>query len=417
MGKHAAGLWARGQTDSLSTAVAETCKEASLTAEQVLRVIENTNSAAFRAEFSKEGAAHGVVDFGSSGPASASEVFGILGKPPPQQPQVKQASLDYGRPPVRTHVSVKTAAADDLLARLFPVKHEEPPPDTSMHEFNHMRYKLAGMRDQASGQISMLEGIYRQALYDLAGEIKKVASDGITMAQVVNAWSFLDRTGDHIKTACEQLEPLLVANHTFRSTEAMIDSLINKTASAPGPVNPNHPVMAVFSASMQALDKLAEMYALRDTYTGALDDLDTAWKNHVKTGGVNLKPLGNALSGGAKALEQVPEVFSKAPAGLRPSINAAAGHLAPHAGNIAREGVTSLVGKGHMANFAGEGASFVTKHALPLALAGAGYAAAQTPEGNRAYHWAQGHLNPLSQDWENRKQQEALQNMQSMGYY
>lgn len=418
MGKHAAAIWASGQSDSLSNAAAQVCKQASLTPEQILRVIENTNSAAFHTEFYKAGAAHGVVDFGAHGPAKPTEVFSLLGAPPPTGPIVKQASLDYGRPPARTAVSEKTASSD-FLSTLFPVRQEEPPPDTSAHDFWQLRTKLAGAQDQLVGRIELLENTYNSAMRDLANEIKQASmQDGVSLGQLATAWGVLDPSGDYVKVAFEVLQPLLLENNTYRRPADLFESL-SKHASIPGPVNTQHPVMELFAVASSTLDKLAEFYAARTEITAALNDLDSSYRAmklaNAPAPGV-VKNFTNAVSHAGTALRDVPKIW-KGQSGLAPAANAVAEHMAPHVGNVVEKGVKTVMGNESMlGDAAGSVAGFATKHAVPIGLAAGGMALGSVPAVSKAYHTAQAYLNPLSSDWDQRQMMNQQQQMMG-GYY
>jgi hypothetical protein len=74
LGKQAAAEWCRGNHKTLTDAVTDTVKHAGLSPEQVRRVVEFTNVAAFNREFQKEAAPHSVVSF-SGGPADAPTIL------------------------------------------------------------------------------------------------------------------------------------------------------------------------------------------------------------------------------------------------------------------------------------------------------------------------------------------------------
>lgn len=104
-GKAAASRYMCGRSPTLNDAVVETVKQAALSPEQVKRVIEFANTAAYLSEFKKEGATHKYISF-EGGPASPSEVLKDLNDGGGGT-VFDQGSLDYNHPPPDT----KTAAA------------------------------------------------------------------------------------------------------------------------------------------------------------------------------------------------------------------------------------------------------------------------------------------------------------------
>ena len=104
-GKAAASRFMCGDADSLNDAVVETVKQAALSPEQVRRVIEFANTAAYLQEFKKEGATHKYIHF-DGGPASPTEVLKDLNDGGGGT-VFDRGSADYFQPPPNT----KTAAA------------------------------------------------------------------------------------------------------------------------------------------------------------------------------------------------------------------------------------------------------------------------------------------------------------------
>ena len=73
-GKYAATLYSRGRYPTLGESVVQTVKTASLSPEQVKRVVEFANTAAYLEEFHKEGQQHRYIEL-AGGPADPGVVL------------------------------------------------------------------------------------------------------------------------------------------------------------------------------------------------------------------------------------------------------------------------------------------------------------------------------------------------------
>ena len=257
-GKHAAQRYAAGE-GTLSEAVIEEVKQAGLSPEQVRRVVEFANTSAFLQEFNKEGTEHRVVEF-RGGPADPSIILqGLNGGG--EKVAFDHGSLDYQSPPSRA----KTSAANEMSLRdLF---SQEAPPNTIPEENPYgdvvdFRDKVAGLCDHLTSELSGLETIYEDLCDELYGQVKQAALEGISLGDVVVAWSEVTDEPIFVKAAFEVISPRLEKTGVFKNALEICESL-EKTAGQKL-VNVSHPLVTGFSEYCDALAKLAGLREERD---------------------------------------------------------------------------------------------------------------------------------------------------------
>lgn len=255
LGKHAAAQWARGEHKTLTEAVTTIIKGAHLSPEQVRRVVEFTNIAAFHQEFAKEGA-HRVVSF-SGGPADAPAILKTIDQ--------RGAVVTYDRglsdyqhpPPERTKTASRVAEAE--LDQLFSGPRSLEPVAEPYQEAMEMWDKLAAIRDRLAGEINGLEVMYHDLHERLFREVKQAALEGTSLGEISQAWAAHAPSPEHLKVAFVGLAPRLLENGVFSSLDQMNASL-EKTGAA-RLVNPHHPLVTEFGDYCEALSKLAESRA------------------------------------------------------------------------------------------------------------------------------------------------------------
>lgn len=267
LGKHASDLWCGGRCDTLTEAVVETVKHAGLSPEQVRRVIEFTNTHAYLSEFKKEGA-HKVIDFGSGGPADASDILKDLNDGGGGS-VFDRGTLDYDQPP--TEKKLASARAERELVLAFGDGDAPLPFANPLGEAVDLRDKLAAANDHLLAQLSGLEVMYADLADRLYHEVKQASLTGVPLADVIAAWQTVSPADEYIKVAFELFSPRLLREGVFRSLDDMTGS-VDKTASI-GIVNEEHPLVVDFSEFCEVLSKLAECRVSRDEVATALGQM------------------------------------------------------------------------------------------------------------------------------------------------
>lgn len=249
-----------GAHKTLTEAVTQTVKQAQLSPEQVKRVVEFANTAAYLDAFKKEGADHRVVEF-DGGPANAAEILQDLNDGGGGSVS-DRGTLDYSAPPSET----KTASAheEEALAGLFGVEkvaaalpHADPYADALQ-----LKDKLAGCADHLHAELSALENAYAEVVDGLYAHVKQASLEGVSLGQVMQAWGAVSPGDEYVKVAFELLTPRLLREGVFSTVDGMVTSL-EKQASA-GLLNLEHPLVENFQEYCDVLAKLAETRAARD---------------------------------------------------------------------------------------------------------------------------------------------------------
>lgn len=306
-GKHASKLYLSGQCKTLSEAVVTSVKTASLSPEQVKRVVEFTNTSAFLEKFASEGPTHKVVTF-EGGPASFPDVIRDLNDGGDPAVFDKAASLaDYSEPPpdVETLASRNfhrlTGSLDTKLAEAFAVQEIPIPYAEPLRDAADMKDKVAGLYAEAQHEIDQLETRYLDLCDLLYGQVKQAALEGIPLGHILHIWQTVSTEPEFFKVAFEGLSPRLVENQVFNGMDAIAESL-QKTAGV-GQVNPAHPMVGIFTDFCDTLSKLAATRAVQNEIAAELDVLSTFLKK------ASAAEAGRATKG---VLEYVPKAWGVA---------------------------------------------------------------------------------------------------------
>lgn len=309
LGKKAASDWGFGKFASLTEAVVDTVRGERLGPEQVLRVVEFCNSSAYLTEFRKEGS-HKVVNF-EGGPADPAQVIQDLNDGGGGT-VYDRGMLDYNMSPsLATKEAAwrnpeiadfdKTASVDNdppgaNLPKLKPLpslpkmaspldRHDAElwamfgnneggkiASADPLQPLKEVHDKLAGALGQAQSELDGLEVDYQLAGRDLYDQVKQAAMDGVTLGQMVAAWSSVQPDPLYVKVAFSVLTPRLRAEHVFDSLDAVGESLA-KTASV-GRLNAEHPLLYTYAEYCTTLNKVANMRVLVDEFSrGAAESL------------------------------------------------------------------------------------------------------------------------------------------------
>lgn len=273
LGKKAAALYT-GSGVPLTQAVIETVKHAGLSPEQVRRVAEFTNIAAYLGEFQKCGNDHRYIQF-QGGPADVPTILRDLNdggggtvfdrgladyqQPPPDVMKLASRNLD------------RMGIEDAKLAAAFQVEDRPLPYADPLKQAHDLYTKLADARENLAYEMSVQEGAYRDLSAAMYGQVKQAALEGTPLGHIVQAWATVTTNPDFVKAAFMGMTPLLLADQVFSSRDDVAGSL-SKTASNVL-VNPNAELVQVFGEFCQTLQKLAEIRAQREEITGALEDI------------------------------------------------------------------------------------------------------------------------------------------------
>jgi hypothetical protein len=299
-GKHAASIYLKGECGTLSEAVVETVKSAGLGPEQVRRVVEFTNTSAYLQKFASEGPNHKVVNF-KGGPASFPDIIRDLNDGGGGSVFDKAASLtctDYLLPPPDVSLLVERGLSrlgvfGEKLAEAFhttevPIPYEEPLRDAA-----DLKDKLAGLRDEATHELSGLETRYLDLCGLLFGQVKQAALEGTPLGHLVSVMSTVTQEPEFFKAAFAMLTPRLVDNEVFPNEVAVASSL-EKYAGA-GLVNPAHPLVGIFEDYCDTLQKLAATRTVREEAVEALGTLSTYLSKAASVAGEAGSVLGEAM--------------------------------------------------------------------------------------------------------------------------
>jgi hypothetical protein len=246
MGKRAAAMYGKCGTP-LSEAVVTIVKEARLAPEQVKRVCEFANTAAYLDEFEKAGEVRNVEFTG--GLADPGAVLKDLNDG--SAPAIHQAdSGDYAPP----GGSYKTASADiSLLAEAFghagsmektaSVGRDHFSRENPAEAVNDLRVTMEGARSHLMSKLSSSELVFNEVKTLLKEAAAEAVLQGIPMGDIVRAWS---NYGDanQIKEAAAMVRDHLRERRILGS-EQFAESL-SKTASQGVVSNTQHPLVDNF---------------------------------------------------------------------------------------------------------------------------------------------------------------------------
>jgi hypothetical protein len=273
-GKYAARRFLDRECKTLTEAVVDTVKSASLAPEQVKRVVEFANTAAYLQKFASAGPQHKVVSF-EGGPASFPDVLRDLNDGGNETVLDKAASIhDYLLPPPDTRALEvrnleRLGVENEKIAEAFGVVEVPLPFEEPLQEAYGVKMKLASLYDEASSDINQLESHHLTVCDELFQHVKQAALAGSPLGHVVVAMKTACEDPEFMKAAFQVLGPRLIENGVFKTGAELADSLM-KTAGA-GHVNPNHPIVDAYRDFAETLAKLA---ATRTVQNDVLEQLD-----------------------------------------------------------------------------------------------------------------------------------------------
>ena len=259
MGKRAAAQFSECKMP-LNEAVVSVVKEAMLSPEQVKRVCEFANTAAYLAEFEKAGEVRNVTFDG--GPANPSVVLKDLNDgSAPAIHQIKTA--DY-EPPTGHY---KTAgASDSILAEAFGVPAgmekvasvDHMAHANAIEEIADMKVRLDAVHDDLMSKVSHSEVFLDDVKSDLYDSVRQEIMDGASLGDVASAWANYGDT-NQVKEATKLVQRNLFRDRVLNAEQ--IDASLRKTASAGSVPNPDHPVVERFMVLTKAASEHRKLKA------------------------------------------------------------------------------------------------------------------------------------------------------------
>ena len=312
LGKRAAAMFVDGEVADLNKAVLGVVKEAGLSSEQVLRVIEFANTDAYLKEFKKEGMQHHVVNF-TDGPADPNVVLKELNTSD-MHVFFDRGSSDYHQPPQEKRSSVFAHHEEELFSKLAGSGAGEIPESNPLGAVMDLRDKFAGVHSHLSSQLSALETLHEDISNSLFNHVKQAALSGAPLIDIVLAWEQAAPDELYVKLAFDKISRPLIENEVFRDTSELVASL-EKNASAQR-INPGHPVVGLFDEFCQTLSKLAQVrqeqrdmaegvgqltrFIKEASLGGKVKEVYDVAKTHSRMGGAKAKELAHTMLGGEK---------------------------------------------------------------------------------------------------------------------
>lgn len=272
-GKKAADVWSSGKHERLTEAVVETIKQAGLSPEQVRRVVEFANTAAYLQEFNKEGA-HRVIEF-DGGPADPAAVLQDLNDGGGGT-VFDRGSFDYSAPPREKRASSEDELGEFLKTAFPHVDVDVTPRARPLGEVIDLRDKLASLYENHTSLLSGLEVLYQDVSSNLYSEVKQAALNGIELGEVLRAWAPFIEDPTYVKVAFAMITPRLIKEGVF--SEPGVGASIEKTGSD-RQVNPAHPLVGTMIEFCDTLHKLAVARQSRDEVKVAYDEATDFLRN------------------------------------------------------------------------------------------------------------------------------------------
>lgn len=259
---------------SLNEAVVEVVKEASLSPEQVKRVCEFANTAAYLSAFEKAGSVRNVTFEG--GPANPARILQDLNDG--SSPTLLTESVeDYKK----ASASFRQGIELDALAQAFSVPPAEALSKTAsaavgvknheahanpMDDLWDTRIALEGVRDELVTQKTAAHFTYDDAAADLAATAAQTYLDGVSVNDIASVLSQVLGTGGQLKEAMVVIQKRLPEVTEQLSKQASAQKLV---------VNMEHPLVAHCSAFTKAAHAIKVI-------EGALADVEEQLKKTNK---------------------------------------------------------------------------------------------------------------------------------------
>lgn len=224
LGKKAAGL--AGDGAPLTDAVISTVSDKKLNGEQIQRVCEAANQAAYQDKWDKGGPIRNVTFDG--GPARAERVIeAVQAKPAP-----KANLADYATAP-----SKKDGGVGDMLKRVFGKKTTQE--KAASADPYALRSTVAHAEREVRSKLSSAQLALLRAADEMTLEVRRAVMNDETMGKIASAWRIV--SPNYADTALDIVRPAV----SLDLKRGAYDESMAKTASATIP-NRDHPAIASF---------------------------------------------------------------------------------------------------------------------------------------------------------------------------
>lgn len=237
--KEAARVFCEGECSTLNQALVQVIKTAGLNREQVQRAVEMVNKEAYQRDFFSKTSSERNVEF-SGGPARVAEVMAQLNAVP-ERIEVRGVS-DYDNPPKQAE------AGWDQFDRDFALRQpEEPPIRDRLRECNKLASQLRDRLREADSHKSACESDLEYTKYSMTRAVKEAHAEGLTLGDIVYAWSSLQPPEVLVKKAMSFVGPTVFAMVRANGDANNLSSHFKVAAERfAQPINPDHPLVTSF---------------------------------------------------------------------------------------------------------------------------------------------------------------------------
>lgn len=254
--KEAARAFCAGEYSTLNQALVATIKTAGLNREQVQRAVEMMNKEAYQKDFFSKTSSERNVEF-SGGPARIAEVMAQLNSVP-ERIEARGLS-DYDSPPKQAE------AGWEQFDRDFALRNpEEPPIRDRLRECTKLAQQLRSRLQEADSHKSACETALEYNRYAMLRAVKEAHAEGLTLGDVVYAWSSLQPPEVLVKKAMGFVGPAVFK--MVRSNGESNDLSAHFKVAAEHysqPINTDHPLLTTFrefcrlEVDLEATNKVA----------------------------------------------------------------------------------------------------------------------------------------------------------------
>lgn len=261
MGKQAANMFL-DEGVSLNEGVAKLAgAHPDINAEQVKRVVEFANQAAYLGLHDKAKTAGAKESYPQFELADAGRVIQDLSDGA-RPTRVTQVDVDYGRQPTKV-ASVASVTADNLLADLFQVKQAQAlvvdSRGSAISDMVRVKEDLVSLRDHLTHSASQMDVMWKEAQEDFYEGVRRHLLDGGSFADVVAAARIPGVPQEKIASA---LQPFVVRLITDKvaSPQALRGQVEGFDKVAHRIINQQHPFVTSFRAVLsldQEIEKVA----------------------------------------------------------------------------------------------------------------------------------------------------------------
>lgn len=299
--KEAARVFCEGECSTLNQALVQVIKTAGLNREQVQRAVEMVNKEAYQRDFFSKTSSERNVEF-SGGPARVAEVMAQLNSVP-EWIETRGVS-DYDSPPKQAEAGWEQFERDFALRQ-----PEEAPIRDRLRDCNKLAAQLRSRIREADSQKSACDSSLEYTKYAMLRAVKEAHAEGLTLGDMVYAWSTLQPPEVLVKKAMAFVGPTVFGMVRSNGDRNNLSEHFKVAAEHYSqPVNQEHPLVSTFKdfcrleIEMSTIDKVAGDL---ERHLAQLETFITDQKNldHRNTSGAPLAPADGAHTSKVAALE------------------------------------------------------------------------------------------------------------------